>query len=111
MKYNKLNQLVVDTLDVFRLGYANGLRSGDRIRRVEGKIINSFRDLVGKLLAGLEQGGAEIEITRAGESMFLVFQPMLLPEFEEDFYEENPELDSLLFPEEDYYEEDENDDE
>ena len=111
MKYNQLSQLVVDTLDVFRLGYANGLRSGDRIRRVEGKIVVSFRDLVGKLLVGLEQGGAEIEITRAGESMFLVFQPIVLPEFEEDYYEEDPELDSLLFPDEDFSEEDDFDDE
>ncbi len=111
MKYNQLNQLVVDTLDVFRLGYANGLRSGDRIRRVEGQIIKSFRDLVEKLLDGLEQGGAEIEITRDGESMFLVFQPMVLPEFEEDYFEEDTELDSLLFPEEEISEEDEYDDE
>ncbi len=112
MKYNQLNQLVVDTLDVYRLGYANGLRSGDRIRRVEGQMVQSFRDLVGKLLDGLDEGGAEIEITRDGESMFLVFQPMVLPEFEDDeYFEEDPELDSLLFPDEEISEENDYDDE
>ena len=101
MKYNQLDQLVVDTLDVYRLGYANGLRSGDRIRMVEGRIVQSFRDLVGKLLDGLTQGGAEIEFTRDGKSMFMVFQQIVMPEFGDDeYFEEDPEFDSLLFPDE-----------
>ena len=43
--------------------------------------------------------------------MFLVFQPIVLPEFEDDYFEEDPELDSLLFPDEDFSEEDDYDDE
>ena len=74
-------------------------------------MVRSFRDLVGMLLDGLEQGGAEIEFTREGQSMFMVFQQIVLPEFDEDYYDEDPELDSLLFPEEDFSEEDDYEDE
>lgn len=96
IRYESGNALVIDTIDDRRLAYANGFRIGDQIKRVEGRTVRTFRDLVGRLLEGLETGGAEVEIVRNNKMQILTFQPKMLPIFEdEDFYlEEYPEGDS-----------------
>lgn len=107
IRYESGNALVIDTIDDRRLAYANGLRTGDQIKRIDGHTVRSYRDLVGKLLAGLENGAAEVEIIRSNKMQMLTFQPKMLPVYEEkDFYfEEYQDGDSTAI--EDFGSEDE----
>ena len=87
VRYETGNALVIDTIDAYRLAYANGLRTGDQIKRVEGQMVRTFRDLVEKLLNGLERGGAEVEFLRGNKVQMLTFQQLVLPaREEEEFY-------------------------
>ncbi len=86
MRYETGNALVIDTIDAYRLAYANGLRSGDQIKRVEGQMVRTFRDLVEKILNGLEKGGAEVEFLRNNKVQMLTFQRLALPAREEEQY-------------------------
>jgi hypothetical protein len=87
IRYETGNALVIDTIDGYRLAYANGLRAGDQIKRVEGQMVRSFRDLVEKILNGLEKGGAEVEYLRDNKVQMLTFQQLVLPaREEEEFY-------------------------
>ncbi|MGH8016368.1 MAG: PDZ domain-containing protein, partial [Candidatus Zixiibacteriota bacterium] len=54
VRYESGNAMVIDTIDSRRLAYANGFRPGDQIRRVGGQMVRTFRDVVEKLLSGLE---------------------------------------------------------
>ncbi len=95
VRYESGNALVVDTIDANRLAYANGLRAGDQIKRVEGQVVRNFRDLVDKILRGLDRGGAEIEYVRDNQMHMLTLQPIMLPVYEEeDLYFEEMEEDS-----------------
>jgi hypothetical protein len=87
VRYETGNALVIDTIDAYRLAYANGLRTGDQIKRVEGQMVRTFRDLVEKILHGLERGGAEVEFLRGKNVKMLTFQQLVLPaREEEEFY-------------------------
>ncbi len=95
VRYETGNALVIDTIDMYRLAYANGLRTGDQIKRVEGQVVRTFRDLVEKILNGLERGGAEIEYVRDNKIQMLTFQTIMLPVIrEDDLYFEETEEDS-----------------
>jgi len=86
VRYETSSALVIDTIDTYRLAYANGLRGGDQIKRVEGQMVRTFRDLVEKLLNGLERGGAEVEFVRDNRVQMLTFQQLVLPSREEEQY-------------------------
>jgi len=96
IRYESGSALVIDTIDDKRLAFANGLRTGDQIRRVGGQMVRTYRDLVEKLLNGLEKGGAEIEIVRNNKMQMLTFQNIMLPAYEEQdlYYEEDLPGDS-----------------
>lgn len=97
VRYESGNAMVIDTIDANRLAYANGLRSGDQIKRVEGQVVRTFRDLVEKILNGIEKGGAEIEYVRDNKIHMLTMQKMLLPAYEpQDLYFEEMEEDSAV---------------
>lgn len=104
------NRLMIDGIDIYRLGYACGLREGDRIRRVDGALVRTHRILVEKTLHGLDQNGsATFEIIRDGVPQLFVIQPLVSRlQLEEEFYEEfDDEPDTLsndfLYPHEDDY--------
>jgi len=96
-------RLEVSQIDPARLAYANGLREGDRVFRVDGHRVKSQKELVEYLLAGLDKGGALVEIIRDGATETLLMQPIkLMPEDEYyylDDYDESP-TDSTSVPEE-----------
>ncbi len=94
IRYETGNALVIDTIDTYRLAYVNGLRTGDQIKRVEGQMVRTYRDLVEKLLKGLEKGGAEVEFLRDNKVQMLTFQQLVLPTREEEFYFDETEEDS-----------------
>jgi C-terminal processing protease CtpA/Prc len=97
VRYESGNTLVIDTIDAGRLAYANGLRSGDQIKRVGGQTVRTFRDLVEKLLNGLEKGATQIEFVRANKVQLLTFQPMALPIYQDDeLYFEELETDTAV---------------
>jgi len=97
VRYESGNAMVIDTIDANRLAYANGLRAGDQIKRVEGQVVRTFRDLVDKILSGIDKGGAEIEYVRDNKIHILTLQKMLLPVYEsEDLYFEELDEDSAV---------------
>jgi len=89
--------LAVDTLDTYRLAYANGLQIGDRIRTVDQRRVRTSRELVERIYESLYDAGATLQILRDGDLMTLILRPMdLLPEDDEgidDMYY-YPPLDS-----------------
>ncbi len=90
-KVNDDNWLVVDQIDTYRLAYANGLREGDIIRRVDGSLVRTQRALVQKLLDRLAHpGSTTIEIVRDGQRQVMAFQKIMLP------YWSDPDWDTNL---------------
>ncbi|NOY88507.1 MAG: PDZ domain-containing protein [FCB group bacterium] len=84
VKLNDRNQMVVDTIDVYRLAYASGLRANDIIRRVNGIIVRNQKRLIENILNNLDNGGATVEIIRNGQWQEVVIQPMEIPSMSED---------------------------
>jgi hypothetical protein len=83
------NRLVIDRIDTYRLAYANGLREGDIIRRVNGSLVRTQKALVEKLLERLTTtGSSTIQIIRDGERRTMAFQKVMLP------YWDDPEWDT-----------------
>jgi hypothetical protein len=68
-------QFMVDRIDSTRLAYASGLRTGDIIRSVDGSRVKSHKDMIERLLAGLDAGGATMSIMRGDRALLLVIQP------------------------------------
>ena len=85
VKFDESDRMVVNQIDVNRLAFANGLREGDRLHRVDGRRAKSHRELVERLLAGLDAGGTLLEIVRDGKTETLLMQP-LKPLDETDYY-------------------------
>ena len=89
-RINDDNRLVIDQIDTYRLAYANGLREGDIIRRVDGSLVRTQRALVEKLLDRLaDPGSTTIEIVRDGQRQVLAFQRIMLPNWESPDWDSN----------------------
>jgi hypothetical protein len=86
IKLDNANYLVVDTIDVYRLAYACGLRVGDRIHAVDGYRVRTHRELVERILDKLEQGGSTLEILRNNDRESVIVRPMALPEPDDSLY-------------------------
>ncbi len=89
--------LVVDSIDIYRLGYACGLKTGDLIRTVNGARVRNHKVLIEKIFETFEQGGATLQIFRNDQIVPLIIQPIMMPGFNEDMYEEEyfSPIDSL----------------
>ncbi len=90
VRLNDDNQLQVDKIDLYRLAYANGLREGDIIRRVNGVLVRDQKSLVEAILKNLDNGGATLEISRDGQIQSLVLQQIDLPFYDAGEYQEEP---------------------
>jgi hypothetical protein len=91
VRIDEANYLVVDTIDVYRLAYACGLRIGDRIRSVNGYRVRTHRQLVERILEMLNDGGATLRILRDEGIESVVLRPIDLYHQEIELYP----LDSL----------------
>ena len=80
------NRLTIDKIDPGRLAFACGLREGDQIRSVDGKRLRDRKQMVEYMLAGLDAGGATLNITREGQNETLLLQPMALFLEEDDLF-------------------------
>lgn len=93
VRYDDRGRLVIDKIDPQRLAYANGLREGDVIRSVENARVTDQRELIEKLLDGLNAGGATVNLIRNDQPMALVVQPMeLAPTLDDSFMWEDDSL-------------------
>jgi len=99
VKLNASNRLEVEQIDIERLAYACGLQAGDEIRQVNNVRPRNFKNLIERILAGLEENGAMLEVTREGQNLGVLIQPMEIfaPEDEDLFWEEYE--DPLVVPE------------
>jgi hypothetical protein len=90
VRIDEANYLMVDTIDVYRLAYACGLRVGDRIRTVDGYRVKTHRQLVERILDNLEDGGAMLQVLRNDQIETVLIQPMFLPDdslyIEEEYF-------------------------
>ncbi len=100
VRTDESNRLVVDKIDVFRLAYACGLREGDIIRGVNGRRPRTHKDLIEKIMAAIDEGGATLRITREGQTESVVIQTLELPAIDDssywDFFEDSLHLDQPL---------------
>lgn len=97
VKTNDANRLAVDRIDPTRLAYACGLREGDVIRKVEAVRPRNQKSLIEMILAGLDQGGATLEIARDETVQTVLIQPLDLVGGDDSFYWEEMD-DSGNFP-------------
>jgi hypothetical protein len=65
---------VVD-IDTLGLAYISGIRIGDRIKRVNGEIARSPRDLMGKILDKLDTQGVYVLLLRGNEELGVLLLP------------------------------------
>ena len=93
VELNASNRLQVHKIDVYRLAYACGLREGDEIRRVNGQLVRSHKDLVEKIFETFEESGATLQIMRDGNFESVILQNILIPLYEEEY----PAEDSLFY--------------
>lgn len=94
--------LVIDQIDQYRLAYACGLREGDLIYRCDGRRVRNQRTLVTQLLDGLDSLGVVVQFRRKGNTETVLVQNLMLPDYEDDFEEEDW-LDSVLYENADPY--------
>ena len=85
VKFDESDRMVVNQIDVNRMAFANGLREGDLLHRVDGRRVKSHRELVERLLAGIDGGGTLLEIIRDEKTETLLMQPVKALD-ETDFY-------------------------
>lgn len=69
------NRLVVDKLDPERLAFASGLHEGDIIRQVDGARVTSQKQLIERIIRGLNGIGATLSIQRDGQPMTVILRP------------------------------------
>ncbi|MEW6411364.1 MAG: hypothetical protein AB1483_02695 [Candidatus Zixiibacteriota bacterium] len=87
---NGSGNLVVEKVDVYRLGYACGLKPDDVIRRVDGRMVRNFKTLVEYTLEGMERrGGATYEIVRDGYTEQIVMQPIRINFLKDSTYDDD----------------------
>ena len=103
--YDASGRMYVDNIDPERLAYASGLREGDIIRSVNGERVRNQKDLIEKILATLENGGATLQVVREGENETVLIQPMELDypedqlfweEFQDSTYNDSTEMDEQM---------------
>ena len=94
---NDNGYLVVDSIDIYRLGYACGLQTGDLIQTVNGYRARNHKILIEKIFETFEEGGATLQVFRDDQIIPLVIQPIMMPGFDEDMYDEEyfSPIDSL----------------
>lgn len=90
-RINDNNQLVIDKIDTYRLGYASGLLEGDIIRRVDNKLVRNHKKMVEYILESLDKEGSLLEISRDGKR----FEILLFP-FDDYNYIDNDPVDPNL---------------
>lgn len=95
VRRSESNQLVVDNIDIYRLAYACGLRTGDVIRRVDGRVVRNQKILIENILNGLERGGSVVQIVREERAEEVIIQPILFDPFSEDYQLEEEYLDDF----------------
>lgn len=81
---NSKNQLVIKDVDPNRLAGVNGLKSGDIIRRINGRLARNHKLMVEYILEGLSLSGSVIEINREGNIMEIILRPVDIPQYEEE---------------------------
>jgi hypothetical protein len=81
---NSKNQLVIQDVDPNRLASANGLKSGDIIRRINGRLARNHKLMVQYILEGLSLAGSIIEINREGKIMEIIIRPIDMPQYEQE---------------------------
>lgn len=96
VKTNDDNRLMVDKIDPARLAFACGLREGDVIRKVEALRPRNQKSLIEAILAGLDEGGATLEIVRDEITQTVLIQPLELYGEEDPYYWEEMD-DSIDF--------------
>ncbi|MBD3257387.1 hypothetical protein GF377_03050 [candidate division GN15 bacterium] len=94
VRWNATSKLQIDQIDYARLGYASGLQEGDVIRSVDGVRARNQRDMVQKILAGLDEGGSTVTVERDGQRESVIIQPYGMFFFQEQYWED---YDSLYF--------------
>lgn len=86
VKTNADNRLVVDRIDPTRLAFACGLREGDVIRKVEALRPRNHKILIERILEGLDEGGATLEIEREEMTQTVIIQPLDLYGDDDPYY-------------------------
>ena len=86
VEHNSAYQLVVTKIDMYRLGYACGLREDDIIKRADGKIVKNQKSLIEALLEKIDEGGAVLEIVRNGEALDIIIQPLDINYLSDEYY-------------------------
>lgn len=82
---------VVD-VDTLGLGYASGLQIGDLIKRVNGKVVRSARDLMGKIVDKLDTDGVYMIVLREEQEVGILLLPATDEEAEDSIKTENTEI-------------------
>ncbi len=95
IKFGNSGRLVVDKIDYSRLAYACGLREEDVIRSVDGSRVRSHKDMIQKILAGMDEGGATVTVMREEHTLAVLIQPLDIF-YDEDLYWQEDE-DSLHY--------------
>jgi len=75
-----LGLLEIVDIDTLGLGFISGLQIGDLIKRVNGEVVRSTRDLMGKIINKLDSDGVYMIVIREGQEVGI----LLLPGADED---------------------------
>lgn len=81
---NGRSQIVIQNVDPNRLAGKNGLKNGDIIRRVNGKLVRNHKLMVQYILEGLTMAGSDIEISREGNIMEIIVRPIDIHQYKEE---------------------------
>lgn len=73
---------IVD-IDTLGLGFTSGLQIGDLIKRVNGEVVRSTRDLMGKIINKLDSDGVYMIVLREGQEVGILLLPSAGPDAED----------------------------
>jgi hypothetical protein len=91
--------LTIDKIDIYRLAYTSGFREGDVFRQVDGVRVRNHKDLIEKILAGLNRGEAVVEVVRDEQTELILMQPF---QYSDEHYPLDWNDADSLFPLEEY---------
>ena len=98
VKLNDAAHTEVSEIDEYRLAYACGLRKGDVIRRVDGKLVRNHKQIIEYLLEKFQDGGSVMQINRMGETMEIIIQPLDIDLYDDSYYiDEYNQGDTIYF--------------